>query len=166
DGRVVSLSFEVSAQLRQTLNETDAEIKVFAARRALAAALSSSGKLQRLARDDATVYASFMRQSKRADPTLGIYAAYAYALSGNDNDARSVFDWFKHYPSLDPQSGLAPAPVPFDVAMLAGQLYDSNEVEPPGIAPFCPMMTLGWSVLPSYPMASQLHKAITAAGKY
>jgi hypothetical protein len=28
------------------------------------------------------------------------------------------------------------------------------------------MMTLGWSVLPSYPTARVLHKAIIAAGKY
>ncbi len=166
DGLAASLSFEVSAQLRADLHETDAERAEFASRRALAAALSASGKLQRLARDDGASYGSFMRQSKRADPTLGIYAAYAYALSGNDAGARSVDKWFRTYPSLDPKSGLVPAPVPFDVALLAGRMTPANARRAPGIAPFCPMMTLGWSVLSSYLGEHALHPAITGAGRY
>jgi hypothetical protein len=165
DGLVASLSFEVSKQLQQGLGETEAERKEFAARRALAAALSSSGKLHKLAKATGSAYASILRQSKRVDPALGIYAAYAYALSGNEDDAASVFDWVRQYPSLDPSTGLAPAPVPFDVALLAGKLPGAFGMSP-GVAPFCPLMTLGWSVMSSYVPAGLLHPSILAAGTH
>lgn len=165
DGRVASLSFEISAQLRADLHESDDERRVFAERRALAAALSENGKLQRLARGDGAHFASFLRQSKRADPTLGIYAAYAYALSGNDEGASSVNRWFRDYPSLDPKSGLPRSPVPFDVAMLVDGLSPATAMLAPGFAPFCPMMTLGWSLMPSYIDEATLHPAIVAAGR-
>jgi hypothetical protein len=165
DGRAASLSFEVSAQLRDALRESADERRVFAERRALAAALSASGKLQRLAPSEGASFASFLRQSKRADPTLGIYSAYAYALSGNDEGVISVNDWFSNYPSLDPASHLPRSPVPFDVAMLAHRLSPATALRAPGIAPFCPMMTLGWSLMPSYVGETALHPAVIAAGK-
>jgi hypothetical protein len=165
EGRVASLSFEVSQQLRQGLGETDAAMKDFAKRRALAAALASSGKLQKLASEEGAAYGSFIRQSKRADPALGVYAAYAYALSGDDEGARSVFEWMRTYPSLDPATGLEPAPVPFDVALLAGQLPQAFAIAP-AVAPFCPMMTLGWSVMSSYLPSDLLHESIGKAGRH
>lgn len=166
EGRIASLSFEISAQLRDALHETEAERREFAQRRALAAALSASGKLRRMARDEQGMAASVLRQSKRADPTLGIYAAYAYALAGNDEGARSVNDWFRGYPSLDPATGLPPSPVPFDVSMLARDLSPGSAARSPGIAPFCPLMTLGWSLLPSYLDADRIHPAIVEAGRH
>jgi len=165
DGRAASLSFEISEQLRDALHESEEERRVFAERRALAAALSASGKLQRLAPGEGVSFASFLRRSKRADPTLGIYSAYAYALSGNDEGALSVHQWFCKYPSLDPASQLPRSPVPFDVAMLAHRLSPATALEAPGIAPFCPMMTIGWSLMPSYIAETTLHPAIVAAGK-
>ncbi|MFS8980925.1 caspase family protein [Cupriavidus necator] len=166
DGRVTSLSFEVSAQLRQNLGYTDADRRFLSERRALAASLSASGKLQRLARDEGRLLAGYIRQSKRADPTLGIYAAYAYALSGDDDGSRSVFDWMKSYGSLEPHNKLPPAPVPFDVAMLAGVLSHETALSSPGFAPFLPMMTLGWSVMESYVSTDSLHDTIIDAGRH
>ena len=166
EGRMVSLSFEVSSQLRSTLKETEKEREMFAGRRAVASALAATGKLHRLAPAEGASYASFLRQSKRADPTLGIYASYAYALSGDDRGAQSVFQWFQQYGSLDPDTGIRPSPVPFDVVMLARKLTRETAMRPPGLAPFCPLMTLGWSVMPSFPMKDVLHDEIIKAGKH
>ncbi|MGF6874162.1 caspase family protein [Paraburkholderia sp. MM5477-R1] len=166
DGRVASVSFEVSEQLRQDLGDTYADRQFLSERRALAAALSFSGKLQRLAQNEGRLLADYIRQSKRADPALGIYAAYAYALSGNDDGSRSVFDWMKGYGSLDLHNMLPPAPVPFDVAMLAGVLSRETALGSPGFAPFLPMMTLGWSLMESYVNADSLHPTIIVAGKH
>jgi hypothetical protein len=164
DGRVASLTFEVSAQYA-TRFSTDADLPLLAERRALAAALAAAGKLQRLAAEEGEQLADFLRRSKRADPTLGIYSAYAYALLGKDVGVRSVYDWMSNHDSLDPDLGLAAAPVPFDVAMLARQITASTAERPPGFAPFCPMMTLGWSMIDAYLNKDCLHPAIVDAGR-
>jgi Caspase domain len=164
DGQAVSLSFEISAQLQQPW-VTEEQRRRLAHRRALAASLATSGKLGRLAKAEGDRHGTFLREDKLADPTLGIYASYAYALSGNDEDARSVYDWFIHHPSLDPP-GLRAAPTPFDVAMLAGASIQGTAKNPPAIAPFCPMMSLGWSVLSSYLDTESLHGAIVQAGRF
>jgi hypothetical protein len=164
DGQAVSLSFEISAQLQRPW-VTEEQRRRLAHRRALAASLATSGKLGRLAKAEGDRHGTFLREDKLADPTLGIYASYAYALSGNDEDARSVYDWFIHHPSLDPP-GLHAAPTPFDVAMLAGASIQGTTKNPPAIAPFCPMMSLGWSVLSSYLDTKSLHDAIVQAGRY
>jgi hypothetical protein len=166
EGRVASLSYEVSSQLRKFLYETDQERAAFADRRAVAAALASSGKLNRLRSTEGHYYASFMRQSKRADPTLGIYAAYAYGLSGDEKGVKSVFRFFSEHMTLDREYSLAAAPIPFDVAMLADELKPDTALRRPGFAPFCPLMSLGWTVMSSFPGNSTLHDAITAASKH
>jgi hypothetical protein len=163
DGRVASLTFEVSAQYADRLSFSD--LRLLAKRRSLAAALAAAGKLQRLAGKKGEQVAGFLRQSKRADPTLGIYSAYAYALSGKDAAARSVYDWMRHHGSLDWELDLPPAPVPFDVAMLAGQITIKTAQRSPGFAPFCPMMTLGWSMIDAYLKTDSLHPAIVDAGR-
>jgi hypothetical protein len=164
DGQAVSLSFEISAQLQPPWM-TEEQRRRLAQRRALAASLAASGKLGHLAKAEGDRHGTFLREDKLADPTLGIYASYAYALSGNDEDARSVYDWFSQHPSLDPP-GLRAAPTPFDVAMLAGASIQGTTKNPPAIAPFCPMMSLGWSVLSSYLDTNSLHGAIVQAGRY
>jgi hypothetical protein len=166
DGQAVSLSFEISAQLREPLHITVEQRRRLDQRRAAAAALAASGKLGRLAKVDGVFHGAFLREDKFADPTLGIYAAYAYSLSGNDADARSVYDWFIQHASLDPPGSLCPAPTPFDVAMLAGAPIRGTGKNPPAIAPFCPMMSLGWSVLGSYLDTNSLDKVIVKAGRY
>lgn len=165
DGQVASLTFEVSAQYISRLGTTDADLDLLAERRLMASALAAAGKLQLLAADEGRQLARFLRQSKRPDPTLGIYSAYAYSLSGDEGGAHSVFRWMHRYRSLDPDRGLPAAPVPFDVAMLAGQITPDGARELPGFAPFCPMMTLGWSMLDAYVARNILHPAIIDAGR-
>jgi acetyl esterase/lipase len=71
---------------------------------------------------------------KSLDPTLGLYACYAYAQAGMDEEIRSV----RSYMRDDLGAAL------FDVQML------SNDNGPDSLlplAPFCPMLTQGWNLL-------------------
>src|SRR5205823_6511761 len=77
-----------------------------------------------------------LRLYKQFDPTLGIYAAYAYCQIGNFNDIRSVHSYMVQ----------SPEPLPFDVALLAKMLpSELNQMDE--VAPFCPMLTQGWGIL-------------------
>ena len=72
---------------------------------------------------------------KFADPTLGLYAAYAYNEAALTEDVRSVAEIMRGDLGV----------FLFDVAMLAGELNDrmvSSEV-----VPFCPMLSQGWDLL-------------------
>jgi hypothetical protein len=67
-----------------------------------------------------------------------LYAAYAYASADVSEQVKSV-DQFMHG---EYQMRL------FDVAMLAGSLPNAPlSPTTPGIAPFCPMLSQGWSLL-------------------
>ena len=76
--------------------------------------------------------ANKIRVLKGVDPTLGLYAAYAYSDAGIRLQVRSVRDFMR-----DDLGGDL-----FDVAMLARLMPASDRV-----APFCPMLTQGWNLL-------------------
>jgi hypothetical protein len=78
-----------------------------------------------------------IRMLKGIDPTLGIYAAYAYADAGLPGRVRSVMGFMR----ADLQVDL------FDVAMLAGALAGKPPVDPNAAVPFVPMLAQGWSLL-------------------
>lgn len=162
DGRVRALSFQFSDNERRFLGITDKEVAEMAQRRAAAAGLAASGRLWRLAKGDALYVAEFVRQGKRIDPTLGIFSAYAYFTAGNDEQVKSVFDWMAKRYFYRPEDLLV-APVPFDVAMLAGEITPENAIGAAGFAPFCPMLTLGWSLLEACTHEYPLHEEIIAA---
>ncbi|MBZ5578863.1 MAG: caspase family protein [Acidobacteriia bacterium] len=135
DGRVVNVSY---APARNTPRWNDYQVQQAEVerRRAFAAVAARRGILK-IERDQAASFAGFVREFKMMDPTLGIYAAYAYAQAGMIDGVQSVFEWMRN----DPQ-----VPVPFDVAMLA------NRLSPPGqpgtrIAGIMPMLTQGWALL-------------------
>jgi len=76
-----------------------------------------------------------IRVLKGLDPTLGIYAAYAYADAGLMEKVRSVRDFMRD----DLRADL------FDVVMLS-----SSEMRPivtEQLLPFCPMLSQGWNLL-------------------
>jgi hypothetical protein len=75
--------------------------------------------------------ADYVRFLKRIDPTLGVYACYAYARVGQFSAVSDIYDVMAREPE----------PVPFDVVMLA-QFFTATEypMAPPGM----PMMTQGW----------------------
>ena len=78
-----------------------------------------------------------IRIMKGIDPTLGLYAAYAYADAGLLNQVRSVQDYMRGdlYADL------------FDVAMLSGSLSGESPDQQDRIVPFCPMLSQGWELL-------------------
>jgi hypothetical protein len=82
--------------------------------------------------------ADTIRIVKSIDPTLGLYAAYAYSDAGLFDQARSV----RGYMREDLDTDL------FDVAMLTGALA-GKPIDPRGVnpVPFCPMLSQGWALL-------------------
>jgi hypothetical protein len=79
--------------------------------------------------------ADVIRVEKGLDPTLGLYAAYAYAAADIIEQVQSVDSFI----SGDLGVSL------FDVAMLAGRLV-GRPIDR-GVVPFCPMLSQGWGLL-------------------
>jgi hypothetical protein len=134
-GRVVNVSYtpsQYAGRFRDRFQEFADHRAEIEERRAIAAAAAKRGYF-RVEPDKGKKFGEFLRQFKALDPTLGIYAAYAYAQSGLMDNVDSVYQYMDEV-------------APFDVALLAGKL------EPEGlkngrIAPFCPMLTQGWALL-------------------
>lgn len=99
-----------------------------------------------------------VRMLKRADPTLGIYAAYAYAEADILRQVKSVSSYMRGDINGDI----------FDVALLAKSLSDKAPDNRKGIAPFCPMLSQGWGLLrienvPLYPLVDAARDFIEPA---
>ncbi|MGC3030135.1 caspase family protein [Burkholderia sp. DN3021] len=77
-----------------------------------------------------------IRILKSIDPTLGLYAAYAYADAGLRESVGSVRSFMHETLGIDL----------FDVAMLSGALSGRRIGDLPGTVPFCPMLSQGWSL--------------------
>ena len=78
-----------------------------------------------------------IRILKGIDPTLGLYAAYAYADADLIDQVRSVRSFMRE----DLRADL------FDVAMLSGILSGRPPNDGDRPVPFCPMLSQGWSLL-------------------
>lgn len=111
---------------------------------ALRAAVAAAAGLGvfRVDPQEAEPFADKIRDLKVFDPTLGVYAAYAYASAGLGRDVGSVLQAMRR----DLNAEL------FDVAMLARRGVRPHEVgpndpDPLAILPFCPMLRQGWSLL-------------------
>jgi hypothetical protein len=78
-----------------------------------------------------------IRVLKGYDPTLGLYAAYAYSEADLDDQIQSVRSYMRGDLNVDL----------FDVAMLAKALMDRDSGLDHNVAPFCPMLSQGWSLL-------------------
>lgn len=122
-------------------------------RRAFAAVASRNG-LFRIERGEETEMAEVLREFKSIDPTLGLYACYAYAQAGEFGEIESVYD----YMSQEPE------PIPFDVALLANRLRRPGMTGLHSTAPFCPMLTQGWALLESF--GTLLPQPVAEAGKH
>jgi hypothetical protein len=87
----------------------------------------------------ARTMADSIRVMKGIDPTLGIYAAYAYAEADVAEQTQSVMAYMRQDLRVDL----------FDVAMLAGVLVGKNsaQITSPPIVPMCPMLSQGWNLL-------------------
>lgn len=109
------------------------------ARRAMIAAKSKNGTFKISKNIDELVEsASYLRRYKSLDPSLGLYAAYAYSQAGKFQDVQSIFEHMQRKPE----------PVLFDVLMLKELTSKiSRRYELDDIAPFCPMLNQGWSYM-------------------
>ena len=88
---------------------------------------------------EAAQLAMYIRVEKGLDPTLGLYAAYAYAQAGMDDQVRDVLEYMRDDLGADL----------FDVRMLSGNAVNREE-DAVQTVPFCPMLTQGWNLLRSY----------------
>ncbi len=101
---------------------------------------------------EAVRLAERIRVDKAFDPTLGLYAAYAFAQAGIDAQVRDILGYMREDLSADL----------FDVRMLAGAAQDSfNQGRP---VPFCPMLTQGWNLLRPYGV--ELPKELAEASRF
>jgi hypothetical protein len=102
---------------------------------------------------EANELAQQIRVVKSLDPTLGLYAAYAFAQAGRDAQVRDIAGFMRD----DLKADL------FDVAMLAGFAESPPaNTQPP--VPFCPMLTQGWNLLRAYDV--KLPDVLTEASKF
>lgn len=144
DGLVQHVSFTPGLELQNAFGLTEQKMHEIQSAQSVTAAFARTGKLSSLVDEDALTFAKHLRKNKRIDPTLGVYAAYAYTLAGQQEGVESIYDYFQLYRDSSPRNyGLLP--IPFDVALLAQKLNHSKMAKM--VAPFVPMMNLGWSML-------------------
>ncbi len=141
EGRVVTVSYTPSRHTSK-YEEYEAVADEVEARRALAAVAARNGMFHLKEDCDFGGPEDWLRSGKGVDPTLGLYACYAYARTGSLDQVESVYEHMHSQPD----------PVPFDVALLANKLPRQERLLQSGrlIAPFCPMLTQGWAILEPY----------------
>jgi len=116
-------------------------------------ALAANENVFRMRSDrEAMSLADEIRLEKALDPTLGLYAAHAYAQAGETQRLRSVAD----YMHGDLQIDL------FDLRLLNHRR--GNDFYPSPVVPFCPMLTQAWNLL--RPRGVTLAPALTEASAY
>ncbi|NGO52958.1 caspase family protein [Allomesorhizobium camelthorni] len=104
---------------------------------------------------DAESFADQIRYLKFSDPTLGIYAAYAYAQAGIQEEVREILE-------IQTRGNLI-ARI-FDNVLLAQPTRAEGAELLAGVVPFCPMLRNGWEFLRVKGVG--LPEAVNRAGPY
>lgn len=138
-GRVTSVSYEQARYgaglgTSPSGNDSIKQLHALVATAAKFGVLRVDGPPEVKARNAAQL-ADALRMGKLFDPTLGIYAAYAYAEAALPEQIRSVHDIMKSEIGIEL----------FDVSLLADVLSGDQRVG--AQAPFCPMLNQGWQFL-------------------
>lgn len=141
EGRVVNVSYAPTPQSGMR-SAYEAESKRLDSLHASVAAAARFGVLRfegpKPARDRAAEeFAEQIRSLKGVDPTLGLYAAYAYAEADLISQVQSVRSIMRRNLDVDF----------FDLAMLSGALSGKSPTGRDGIVPFVPMLSQGWGLL-------------------
>lgn len=131
-GRIATVNYTPTAGSRN-YSEYVSVASELEARRAAAAIDALNGNFSIESSGDIAL-ADYVRLHKRVDPTLGIYACYAYSRAGKFEEIVDIYNIM----SMEPEA------VPFDVAMLAAQVVGGVF---PAVAPGMPLMTQGWMML-------------------
>jgi len=155
EGKVIGINYSPTPAFRffQDYQNQSQEIED---RRATIAASAKNGTfIPDGHRDELAMYASYLRKMKLYDPSLGLYAAYAYTEIGDLASAESIYQYMVREPE----------PVLFDVAMLS-QLgtKDLNRAVFRRTAGICPMFNKGWSYLSLFP--DNLSEYLVALAKH
>jgi hypothetical protein len=106
----------------------------------------------RIEKDQAADFAAKIRLYKGCDPTLGLYASYAYNDIGLRESVESVAGFVK-----EDLGGL----MLYDVALLLGR---TGAGDFGWLVPFCPMLSQGWPLLRV--QRAVLPEAVREAGEY
>lgn len=138
EDQVVNVNYTPSTNTSLFHDEYAQDAERIERRRAFAATATRHGLFQ-FRSNEAEYAGDYLRMMKRLDPTLGIYAAYAYHQAGRIEAIRDIVNYMAN-------DGL----VPFDVLLLA------RLPEPwPDHGPFCPMLRQGWALLSLHPPANK-----------
>jgi hypothetical protein len=131
-------------------------------RRAYATAAAQRGQF-RVNPQQAQAFGDYVRGMKSLDPTLGLYAIYSYFQVNMREQMQSVLRYMET-DALETFGGGDVRPVLFDAKLLADRIVpEALGAQPPLVAPFCPLLTQGWSYLfENVPM----HPMVRKAGAY
>lgn len=137
DGELVNVSYEPSDN---TLRWGEYAPRATEVRnlRGIAASATRDGVF-RLEDDDALEMARRMQMAKGVDPTLGLYAAYAYHDMNQLDRLREMSGYMRD----DLGARL------FDVALLARELRGVTTGKDPAVLSFMPLLSQGWALLPA-----------------
>ena len=102
---------------------------------------------------EANALADRIRMYKGVDPTLGLYAAYAFSQASNDDQVVSVIRYMRGDLNADL----------FDTRLLASRDPIAKDPNIP-VVPFCPMLTQSWHLLRARHV--KLHEALREASAY
>jgi hypothetical protein len=132
-GELVDVAYEPSANSRR-FSEYQGRLDELRSLRSLISSATRLGTF-RLQGQDAETVAVRMQVSKGIDPSLALYAAYAYHELQSDDRLRKMLGY------LTADLGIAL----FDVALLAGAITPRDTGAP--VAPMVPMLAQGWALL-------------------
>jgi hypothetical protein len=137
DGELVDVAYEPSDNTERW-NEFLPRATEIRDLRAVASASTRNGVFS-LEGDDALAVARRMQFAKGLDPTLAVYAAYAY----NGIGRRDLIREMSSYMRGDLRARL------FDIALLAGELDGKTIGHEHEILGFAPLLAQGWALLPA-----------------
>jgi len=133
NGRVANVSYLPSQNSRRWRNAQDRYAELMGLRALIAAQVKHG--VFRVRGEDAIELGHRIRVLKAIDPTLGLYAAYAYHDAGGIDEIRGLLSYMR--------ADLAGRP-PLDVALLAQSRAGSQSSAMAAAVPFCPMLMRGW----------------------
>jgi hypothetical protein len=161
-GVVVNVSYTPSHntnRYREIYRYEETEVEK---RRAYAAAAAQRGQF-RVNPRQARAFGNYVRGMKSLDPTLGLYAIYSYFQANMREQMQSVLRYMEE-DARETFGDNEVRPVLFDAKLLADRIAPEElRAHPPLVAPFCPLLTQGWSYLfENVP----IHPMVRRAGEY